>query len=411
MFEYDPSGNLVKDGLKRLEFSYNCLNLMQTAETASGALKAQFTYGSDGRKLSEKARTGGFEYLGSLIYAYRGRILDLVQAVTDEGTIQSAGVNYFIRDHLGSVRAVVDHTGKIVERNDYYPFGGRHENASLPLTGVNRYKFGGKETLEPVSLDMLDFGARFYDPRIARWNTQDPLAEKYFSLSPYNYCAGNPVTVTDPDGRALLSLQNRSPIYDRQGKFLGTDDEGLQGEAIVMDSEDFRQGMSPDEARSKRVDVNSMDQESRDRMTDHYNGLQDRPDYDGYLTLQEANEWYRNGNGEPLFASLEKIDLSGIYSLGEKYNGDEQYFNLLVHSGSINDGLVYGNIRLKRYPNHQVRAYADTYDFDVHNVWNPLNWPRNFEAKIGKRVAGEGTPYEINLYGSKSLKPIFPWIK
>ena len=200
VFEYDPSGNLVKDGLNRLEFSYNCLNLMQTVQTTVGASKAQFTYGSDGRKLSEKARTGGFEYLGSLIYAYRGRILDLVQAVTDEGTIQSAGVNYFIRDHLGSVRAVVDHTGKIVERNDYYPFGGRHENASLPLTGVNRYKFGGKETLEPVSLDMLDFGARFYDPRIARWNTQDPLAEQNPSVSLYAYCSNNPISRIDPDG-------------------------------------------------------------------------------------------------------------------------------------------------------------------------------------------------------------------
>ena len=126
-----------------------------------------------------------------------------MQAVTDEGTIQLAGVNYFIRDHLGSVRAVVDHTGKIVERNDYYPFGGRHENSALSLLATNRYKFGGKETLEPVSLDMLDFGARFYDPRIARWNTQDPLAEKYFSLSPYNYCAGNPITLVDPTGMVM----------------------------------------------------------------------------------------------------------------------------------------------------------------------------------------------------------------
>ena len=208
VFEYDPSGNLVKDGLNRLEFSYNCLNLMQTVQTTVGASKAQFTYGSDGRKLSEKAGTGGFEYLGSLIYAYRGGTLSLAQAVTDEGTIQSAGVNYFIRDHLGSVRAVVDHTGKTVERNDYYPFGGRHENASLPLTGVNRYKFGGKESLEPVSLDMLDFGARFYDPRIARWNTQDPLAEKYFSLSPYNYCAGNPITLVDPTGMFMTDYFN-----------------------------------------------------------------------------------------------------------------------------------------------------------------------------------------------------------
>ena len=193
---------------------------MQTAKTASGALKAQFTYGSDGRKLSEKARTGGFEYLGSLIYTYRGGILSLVQAVTDEGTIQLAGVNYFIRDHLGSVRAVVDHTGKIVEQNDYYPFGGRHENASLPLTGVNRYKFGGKETLEPVSLDMLDFGARFYDPRIARWNTQDRYAEKYPSVSPYSYCANNPINITDPTGDTLrLSIDGQTYRVDRQGWF------------------------------------------------------------------------------------------------------------------------------------------------------------------------------------------------
>ena len=192
---------MVKDGLNRLEFSYNCLNLMQTVQTTVGASKAQFAYGSDGRKLSEKAGTGGFEYLGSLIYAYRGGTLSLAQAVTDEGTIQSAGVNYFIRDHLGSVRAVVDHTGKTVERNDYYPFGGRHENSALSLSATNRYKFGGKESLEQVNLDMLDFGARFYDPRIARWNTQDPLAEKNNTQSPYAFCNNNPVNVIDPDGK------------------------------------------------------------------------------------------------------------------------------------------------------------------------------------------------------------------
>ena len=93
---------------------------MQTAQTASGALKAQFTHSPDGEKLSARVGANGFEYLSSLIYTYRGGTLSLAQAVTDEGTIQLAGVNYFIRDHLGSVRAVVDHTGKIVILDDNF---------------------------------------------------------------------------------------------------------------------------------------------------------------------------------------------------------------------------------------------------------------------------------------------------
>ena len=112
-----------------------------------------------------------------------------------------------------------------------------------------------------------------------------------------------------------------------------------------------------------------------------------------------------------MFTSLEKIDLSGILSLGERYVGQEETFNLLLYSGSINDGLVYGNIKLRRYPNHSVRAYSDKYDFDMHSYWNPLNWGRNIETIIGKKVAGEGKSFEINIYGSKKLTPVFPWIK
>jgi len=77
----------------------------------------------------------------------------------------------------------------------------------------------------------------------------------------------------------------------------------------------------------------------------------------------------------------------------------------------INDGLVYGHVTLKRYPNNTVRAFADNYSFEMHNWKNPSNWGRNAETVIGNRVAGEGTRYEINVYGSKRIKPILPWIK
>lgn len=63
------------------------------------------------------------------------------------------------------------------------------------------YKFGGKESLARVGLDLYDFGARMYSPSNMRWMTMDPLAEKYYHISPYAYCAGNPVNYVDPDGR------------------------------------------------------------------------------------------------------------------------------------------------------------------------------------------------------------------
>ena len=63
------------------------------------------------------------------------------------------------------------------------------------------FKFSGKESLARVGLDLYDFGARMYSPSNMRWLTMDPLCEKYYSISPYAYCAGDPVNLVDPDGR------------------------------------------------------------------------------------------------------------------------------------------------------------------------------------------------------------------
>ena len=89
-----------------------------------------------------------------------------------------------------------------LSKNAYYPFGGRHTfGQTYAQTASNRYKFNGKELQTIGGLDLLDYGARMYDAKIARWLVQDPLAEKYYPFSAYNYCVNNPVINIDRDGR------------------------------------------------------------------------------------------------------------------------------------------------------------------------------------------------------------------
>ncbi len=64
----------------------------------------------------------------------------------------------------------------------------------------NLYLYNGKEKQEEFGLGWLDYGARMYDPALAMFHTQDPLAESYYFLSPYNYCAGNPIAFRDENG-------------------------------------------------------------------------------------------------------------------------------------------------------------------------------------------------------------------
>jgi RHS repeat-associated protein len=125
--------------------------------------------------------------------------------VSTSGTLAP---EYHIRDHLGNVRVAVAPTGSLKNElvvkqvNAYYPFGktAYHlENAS-----GNQLKYNGKElqhyALSGISLGWYDYGARFYDPSIARWHVIDPLAEATYGWTPYRYAFNNPLRFIDPDG-------------------------------------------------------------------------------------------------------------------------------------------------------------------------------------------------------------------
>ena len=69
-------------------------------------------------------------------------------------------------------------------------------------------------------LDMYDFGARLYDMIVPRFTTIDPLTEKYPSISPYAYCAGNPIRYVDPDGMRIVYDPNMTEEQRKQIEFI-----------------------------------------------------------------------------------------------------------------------------------------------------------------------------------------------
>jgi RHS repeat-associated protein len=109
---------------------------------------------------------------------------------------------YYVKDHLGNIRVTLQQNGNLASARDYYPYG--ETLRAYTTAGVgDRYQLTEKERDAETNLDY--FGARYYDGGIIRWLTPDPLADKYYGWSPYNYTLGNPLRYIDPDGREVVS--------------------------------------------------------------------------------------------------------------------------------------------------------------------------------------------------------------
>ena len=106
---------------------------------------------------------------------------------------------YQARDYQGNNRVLVDYSGNAIERYDYYPYGGLFGEVNPEQWRL----YGGKELQTMNGLNLYDFHARWQDHATCWFTTQDPLAEKYYALSPYTYCAGNPIMLIDPTGMEI----------------------------------------------------------------------------------------------------------------------------------------------------------------------------------------------------------------
>ncbi len=130
---------------------------------------------------------------------------------------------YFLKDHLGSIRATVDELGQVVGYDDYDAWGYILPGRSLAtgtstVAGAAKNKFTGKEWDDELGLRWYYFGARYYDPEVGRWWSVDRLKEKYPALSPYNYAAGDPIRLFDPDGKKIIDAKTRQEISKAEAR-------------------------------------------------------------------------------------------------------------------------------------------------------------------------------------------------
>ena len=191
------------DGLRGISISYNILNLPE--EVCLGNEKVSYIYTSSGEKLATQVGSSLTYYRGPLVYSGN----NLLYLVHPEGLTRKSTIGfvyyYAKRDHLGSTRVLCHASGNTLvadQTTGYYPFGLAHGHENLNL---NRYLFSGKElqdqSLGGKLLGLYDFGSRFYDPTLGRWFNVDPKLE---FVSPYGYCANNPVLYIDPNGEDIV---------------------------------------------------------------------------------------------------------------------------------------------------------------------------------------------------------------
>ncbi len=110
-------------------------------------------------------------------------------------------------------------TTTVISFTHYYPFGMRlpEKTYTNPTqTNANKYLYNGKELQNGFGLQWYDYGFRMYDPALGHFMAQDRFAEKYFSLTNYGYCAGNPINAVDINGDSILFRNKAGFIFNRK---------------------------------------------------------------------------------------------------------------------------------------------------------------------------------------------------
>jgi len=220
-YVYDADGNMTSGGGRTI--AWTSFNMV--AEVVQGTSSLTYVYGSDHARIKQTAADGSFKYYlndpvsGAMAerstdatgmnvtwndYIMAGGAMVAMHAIATGGIDP---IEYFHRDHLGSIAVVTDANGNVLERDSYDAWGKRRYPTgldSLPtLTLVSQLTrgFTGQEQMDSVGL--VNFNGRVYDPTIGRFLSADPFIQapdNSRSYNRYSYLFNNPLSGVDPSG-------------------------------------------------------------------------------------------------------------------------------------------------------------------------------------------------------------------
>ena len=323
------------------------------------------------------------EYIGNLIYEFGS----LKRILTDNGYYEDGNYYFYLKNHLGSNVTAVKKDGAIVQQTHYYPYG-------LPMgisdnPGVQDYKFIGKELDMQHGLMMYDLSARQYDPTIGRFLTPDPPAEKYYSISPYAYCADNPVNNVDLNGDSISVNQTVANDFVLNKAF-----------ELFANSKEGRNFLVNYASKGQVIAGNTYTKDGKY----HKEGINL-----AYTTFESSDPGNKgktvfsdNGTITVAVNSLQKVDMEeeGIYNWSS-------YFTSMQTANQMTYGVLSRNMTFF----HESFIHADlfTSDYLDDKKFNYSNIPSNIKQYADNRFSFSPTTQYHHMYVRNGLSGSSLW--
>ncbi len=394
------------------KIQYNSLNLPETITYIDGH-KVMNTYDCLGRKVSViyqvsvpsvttpqadgSSVTSNYyrtymrrSYSGNCIYRNDTleRILTTTGYITPEGEY-----HHYLKDYQGNNRIVLNESGQTIERTDYYPYGMSFSDSEHRQP----YKYSGKELETMNGQRHLDYGARWMDYPVGRFTTIDRYCEKYYNLSPYLYCAGNPIMYIDPTG---MEVWINDINYTIGMSYSGTD-EFIKNTIMALNTiaecggEELISDLVKSEKKYnyiKTTDANSYTKSLKDGNFEIgiSSSLTDHSAFSSAVAHETMHgAQYEHGQGgRSIFNEVEAYVFSAGIGINTIFNGHPCQFQSASLSSSLNN------------------QYSELFNFSFgelvrygYNPTNMINAVRTF--KIGASLNNTGLYNTYILYPNK----------